>query len=185
MTRGMTPAYQAALAEQVIRPALFVEGEFPSGTLRLWTGLGDVDWNGSTWTGAGNLLGISPLEETADVVATGMQITLSGVPTSLVSLAISDAQQGQPVRLWLALLDDTGAIIADPVQAFTGRLDVPTLEDGAETCTITISYESRLIDLNRTREWRYTDQSQRQLYPGDRGFSFVTSLQDKPIRWGA
>jgi hypothetical protein len=68
--------------------------------------------------------------------------------------------------------------------AFAGRLDVPTIMDGAERCEIQITYESRLIDLNRAREWRYTHESQQQISPGDRGFEYVAGLQEREIRWG-
>lgn len=182
--RDMTPAMEAALIARDVRPALFFEGQFPSGYLRLWTGLGDIAWNGQTWTGAGNLIGVSGFDEGQDVVARGLSVSLSGVPTSLVSLAILDARQGMPGRIWVALRAADGSIIADPIQSFAGRLDVPTLADTGDTCTISITYESRLIDLNRPRELRYTHEAQQQLYPGDLGFEFVTSIQDKEIAWG-
>lgn len=182
--RNMTPALEAALIAADARPALFFEGQFASGFVRLWTGLGDVVWGGQTWTGAGNLVGFSGIEEGSDIVARGASVTLSGVPASLVSLAILDAQQGLPGRCWVGLLAPDNSIIVDPVLAFAGRLDVPTISDGAETCTITITYESRLIDLNTPRELRYTHEAQQQLYPGDMGFEYLTSIQDKEITWG-
>lgn len=184
MARSMTAAAAAALAAPDVRLAIMVEGQFPSGFVRLWSGYGDVVWGGNVWTGAGHLLAISTIEDTAEVVATGVTITLSGIPSSFVALAISDAQQGMPGRIWVAQLDAAGALIADPVAAFAGRLDVPQIADGAESCTITISYESRLMDLSRPREWRYTHESQQVLQPGDRGFEFVAGLQDREIIWG-
>lgn len=184
MTRDMTPAYEAAIEDQHLRPCLFFEGQFPSGTLRLWTGIDDVDWNGETWTGAGGLIGVSEIDETTEVVANGITVTLSGVPVENVALAINDAQQGLAGKIWIGLLDGNREVIADPVQAFVGRLDVPTITDGAETCTISVTYESRLIDLQRTREFRYTHEGQKLFDAADRGFEFVTSLQDKEITWG-
>ena len=86
--------------------------------------------------------------------------------------------------VWLGLLAENGSIIADPVQAFSGRLDVPEIKDDADTCTITISYESRLIDLTVARTWRYTHESQQVLFPGDLGFEYVTAIQDREITWG-
>jgi len=184
MTREMTPEFEAALLEQNLRVCMFFEGQFPSGNIYLWTGLGEVDWNGQTWLGAGNLIGVSEVSETSDVVANGISVTLSGVPVSLISLVIDDAQQGLPGKVYVGLLDESGDVIADPVQSFAGRLDVPTITDGAETCTIQISYESRLVDLLKPREFRYTHESQKIFYPSDRGFEFVTSLQDKALTWG-
>ena len=184
MSRTITPAVLAELAAGVVRPAIFVESQFPSGYLRLWSGLGEITWGGRTWAGAGTLLNVGTIEETTDVVATGTTVTLSGIPTDLVSACISDARQGLPGQIYLGFLTAAGAVIADPVMAFAGRLDVPTIMDGADRCEIQITYESRLIDLNRAREWRYTHESQQQISPGDRGFEYVAGLQEREIRWG-
>jgi hypothetical protein len=61
---------------------------------------------------------------------------------------------------------------------------VPEITDNATTCTLTLSYESRLIDLTIARNWRYISESQQVLHPGDRGFDYVTTIQDKQITWG-
>ena len=184
MSRTISPAVLAELSAGLVRPAIFVEAQFTSGWLRFWTGLGEITWGGRTWTGAGTLLGIGTIEETTDVVATGTTITLSGVPTDLVSACINEAQQGLPGQIYLGFLTAAGAVIPDPIPAFGGRLDVPTLLDGADRCEIQVTYESRLIDLNRPREWRYTHESQQQISPGDVGFAYVAALQDKNVPWG-
>ena len=184
MAREMSAEIAAALDESELRPILFFEGEFASGWVRIWSGLGDITWTGQTWTGVGSLLGLGAIEETQQVVAGGTTVSLSGVPLEMVALAIDEARQGKPGRVWLGLLTDAREIIADPVQAFTGRLDVPEIADTGESCTVTISYENRLIDLGTPRNWRYTHESQQALAPGDQGFAFVTTIQDKEITWG-
>jgi hypothetical protein len=365
MSRTLPPEFVAALGEPVVRPVLFYEGEFADGWLRLWTGYGEIQWGGRTWTGAGTLMGIGALDETQQVIASGSSVTLSGIPVDLVQMAIEQAEQGAPGRVYLGLMrepqrnfargasavgdpvywpnsqvsadvtftkiasgidpsdglpfceiralgtptlpglafaystaqsradavvgeawtasalvqrvagspagvgrvdisvvDETAAnvvlgssisptvvandpqtiiatrtaavvtrakvrcqlalrltvgtpvdvtyrikglqlergrqrtafqpygaalwtdLVSDPVLAFGGRLDVPEIVDGAETCTITITYESRLIDLQTPRELRYTHESQQILFPGDRAFEYVTSIQDRELRWG-
>lgn len=184
MSRDLSAEMAQALASGALQPAIFFEGEFPSGTVRIWTGTGPIDWAGKSWTGVGVLLGLGSLEETSDVVASGTVVTLSGVPLDLVGLAIDEARQGLAGRIWLALLTPERSLIADPVQAFSGRLDVPQIQEDGQSCTITLSYESRLIDLGTARSWRYTHESQQALYPGDRGFEHVTAIQDQEITWG-
>ena len=184
MSRDLTPAFAAALVDRDLRPVIFFEGQFASGWLRLWSGLGDIGWAGQSWTGAGGLLGIGAIDETCAVVAGGTSVSLSGIPLDLVQRAIADARQGLPGRVWIGLLTEGRQIIADPVLAFAGRLDVPEITDDAEACRITISYESRLIDLNTARSWRYTHESQQALHPGDLGFEYVTAIQDREITWG-
>ena len=184
MSRDLTHAFATALSDQSLRPVIFFEGQFATGWVRIWSGLGEVSWNGQSWAGAGSLLGLGSLDETGEVVAGGTAASLSGVPLDLVQMAIDEARQGLPGRIWLGLLAENGSIIADPVQAFSGRLDVPEIKDDADTCTITISYESRLIDLTVARTWRYTHESQQVLFPGDLGFEYVTAIQDREITWG-
>jgi len=184
MSRDLTPAFAAALAGRDLRPVILFEGMFASGVVRFWSGLGAIDWNGQTWTGAGMLLGLGAIEETGEVVAGGTTVSLSGVPADLVQAAIGEARQGLPGRVWLGLLDAAHQLIADPVLAFAGRLDVPEITDDGAACRISISYESRLIDLNAPRSWRYTHESQQVLHPGDKGFAYVTVIQDKDVPWG-
>lgn len=163
--------------------------QFEAGAVR--TAYQRVDANGvateligDVFTGAGSLMGIGTVEETSRIVAAGMAVQLSGVPLELVQACIAEVRQGQAGRVWLGLMDATGALVSDPALLFEGRIDVPELAEGATECAITISYESRLIDLRRPREWRYTDESQQTLYPGDRAFEYVTTIQEREITWG-
>ncbi len=184
MTRDLTAAMLAEVTAQLVRPCVLFEGEFEGGTVRLWSGYGEITWGGEVWTGAGHLLGVSAVEETTAVVANGVTVSLSGIPVEFRSAAIDGARQGKPGRIWIGSLDEAGALIADPYLLFAGRLDVPEIAFGGETFAITISYESRLIDLTVPREWRYTHESQQVLFPGDMGFEFVTTIQEQSIWWG-
>lgn len=184
MTRDLTAGMLAEVQAPVMQPCVLFEGEFEGGTVRLWSGLGDLTWNSVVWTGAGNLLGVSAVEETTAVVANGVTVSLSGIPVEFRSAAIDGARQGKPGRLWLGALDASGALVVDPYLLFAGRLDVPEINFGGETFEITITYESRLIDLTRPREWRYTHEAQQVLFPGDLGFEFVTTIQDRAVWWG-
>jgi hypothetical protein len=185
MSRDLPAAITAALTGgDAMRLALLVEMEFASGFLRLWSGLSPLTYDDREWTGAGTLFGFGSVEETREVVANGATIFLSGIPSDLVSACINDAQQGKIGRIYLAVLDADGAVDGDAVELFVGRLDVPTISDEGPNCTIAITYESRMIDLTRPCEFRYTHESQQVLHPGCLGFEFVTSIQDLEITWG-
>lgn len=183
-SRELSVNVLAELAAGKFSPVHLFEAEFVTGWLRLWTGLGPIAWNGQTWTGAGNLVGVSAITETSDSRAVGITISLSGMPSSLIALALTEARQGKIGRVYLGFINAAGAVIADPYKSFEGRLDVPEIADQGDTCTISISYESRLIDLERPRERRYTGEDQRLDYPTDRGFDNVPGLQDAVILWG-
>lgn len=182
--RTLTNSMQAAVAAQSVRPVFFYEGEFQGGTLRMWTGQGTFTMSGEDWAGAGTLLSISPVGETLDIRAEGVQVALSGMPSSLISTVLANARYGKPGKLYLACLTNSGTVVTDPYLAFSGKLDKPEILDSGETCRITVRYESTLVDLQRPRVRNYTPEDQHRDYPADKGFDFVASLQDKTIAWG-
>jgi len=185
MSRTIAAPTQAELAQAQLAPVIFVELDFASGFIRMWSGVGPISWNGNTWTGGGQLLEVSSIEETKAVEATAASITLSGVPSELVSIAYGDFSQGRPVRIWLGLLNvTTGAVLADPVQIFAGRMDTIGDADSGDTATIQVSAESNLADLDRLRARFYTDQDQQRIFEGDRSLRYIPSMQDRPITWG-
>lgn len=180
LTAGMVSEATAAS----LRPRLLAKLEFDSGDVRVWSGVGDLSFGGETYTGVGDLGGVSAVEEKTATNATGLVYTLSGVPSALVSIALREHYQDRPATLWFGALDASGALIADPYQAHAGRMDQMTLEEGGETATIRLSCESHLIDLERPRERRYTPEDQQDEYANDTLFVNVAGLQDAQVPWG-
>src|SRR3546814_10063587 len=95
-----------------------------------------------------------------------------------------DVLQGLPAKLWLGAMDSSGSVIADPYLVFEGLTDVAEIDEGGETATISISADNRLIDLERPRTRRYTQEAQQIDDATDLGFEFVPSLQDVEILFG-
>lgn len=150
--------------------------------LHFWNGIGDLDIDGTTYTGAGDLLGVSDLRESSDIAAYGATLTLSGIPSSLIELAQSEPYQGREARVKFGI--ETGGA-RYTVTVFTGEMDQMNIRLGPETCTISIDVESRLVDLNRARVRLFTDADQQSRFPGDKAFSFVTRLQSERLEWQA
>lgn len=182
--RDITSAVQTEIGKTVVSPILIAELDFVGGYVRAWTGIGDLIWDSKTWAGLGSQVGVSDIEETLNVVASGLSFQLTA-PSSILSIALSEHYQGRPANLWLGFLDDSGNVIADPIGPFGYRMDTMEIDEGAETSTITIQTESRLRDLDRARERRYTHEDQQIDFPGDLGFEYVAGLQDKVIVWGS
>jgi hypothetical protein len=184
MPRDCTSDFIAALNDSVLRPAFFVEANFVSGPVYLWSGRGSLEWNGNTWLGLGSLGSISTVEEASTIEAKGITLTLSGIDANIAKLTLSEYQVGLPVLIYLALFDETGTLIDSPVLAFSGRMDQPTIAIDNKSCTISINCESKLLLMNNSVQRRYTNDDQQLDYPGDRGFEYVDSIQQMTIYWG-
>lgn len=158
-----------------------VELFFDSGTVRFWNGVGDLTFNTNTYTGTGQLLSVSQIEESAEIGAKGVSLTLSGISSTILSYALNENYQYRNINIHVGSIS---AGVADSYQIFSGRMDVMTIEEMGETCNVSLTAENRLIDLERPRVRRYTSEDQKSLFPGDKGFDFVNSLQEAEIQWG-
>lgn len=206
MSRDLSQATIDNINKDVVNPFFAVELKFDGdNVLRMWTGVGTLVLpDGTQWFGTGNLLGVSAVEETAEMAVKGATLTLSGIPSEVLSLALSEPYQGRVCNLYFGTLSD-GAIVQEDgayilmqdgskilVETgetgfnviFSGYMDQMNIEDSAETCTIELKVENKLIDLERARVARYTSGYQKSVYPNDKGLNFVESLQDKKVSWG-
>ncbi len=182
--RNLTAGMLAEIAAQVMRPAFLVELETASATINIWSGVGTLIHDSKNWLGVGDFGSISAIPETSGINAVGLVLALSGIPSNMLTLALTDSVPFKPAKVWLAMLDSSGAIIVDPYLAFSGRTDSVKIDEGGETSTISISCESRMIELNRTRVRRYVEEDQIAEFPNDKGFEFVEELQDARLPWG-
>ncbi len=179
MTRDISTTLLTALNADTVSVYYAVELFFDSGTVRLWTGIGNKSISGNVYTGTGSLLSISAIEETSDLGAKNATIMLSGIDSAIVSIALTEPYQGRNCKIYLGVDG-----ITDVVTLFSGIMDVMTIEDSGETSTIVLTVESKIISLDRVVPLRYTEEVQQAKWPSDTFFSYVAKLQDKPIYWG-
>ena len=148
--------------------------------LHFWNGLGPTTLDGITYTGAGDLLGLSEIRESSDIAAYGATLTLSGIPNELVRLALSEPYQGRKANVKFGTISSG---IQSSILAFSGEMDQMNINYGPETATISLEVESRLVDLDRPRIRRYSDSDQKSRFPSDKGLEFVTRLQSERLEW--
>jgi len=181
MSRALTTQTITDISADTVYPFFAVELLFDGlNVLRMWTGQGTLTLpDGTEWVGLGNLLNISSVEETSEMAVKGASITLSGVPSNTLSLALNQQYQGRVCNIYFG----TG-VTTSLNQIFSGYMDQMNIEEGAETSTIQLMVENKLIDLERARVARFTSGYQKVAYPGDLGLEFIEDLQDKKIPWG-
>lgn len=160
-----------------------------SSPARFWTGHGTFTAtmpgeSSQSWIGAGDVGTIDKILESINNAQNGVNFVLSGIDNDLLVSALTEDYQGRAAKVWVAYLDSSYAIIADPVLVFSGQMDVMSTEDGDETGSIFLSCESRDAILRRRSESLLTDEEQQRLFPGDKGLEFVTELQSKEVIWG-
>ena len=206
MSRDLSTLTIEAINDDTVHPFFAVELMFDGdNVLRMWTGQGTlVLADGTEWAGAGTLLNISTVEETSELAVKGATITLTGIPSEVISLALSQPYQGRVCNIYFGtfttgnilqensdyiLLQDGSKIEVQSTSKglnsiFSGYMDQMNIAEDADTSTIELLVENKLIDLERARVARFTSGYQKSIYPGDLGLDFVEDLQDRNISWG-
>ena len=184
MPRNLSDGMASGVAAQELRPALFIQAQFKSGMVYVWSGFGGYAWGGHTYIGVGSLGSISTIEEGTRVEAKGITLNLSGIDPAMLASVLTDFILGTSVVIYLGLFNPNGTLIAAPVISWAGRMDQPSIDVAAETATISINCENRLFDMNVAVDRRYTNEDQHLDHPGDRGMEFVNSIQELNIYWG-
>lgn len=205
MTRDVSPAVLNSLDDEVVYPFYAIELLFDDDkVLRMWTGYGTLFFEGVNYYGTGQILTVDTVEETAEISARGATLTLSAVPANVLSLALSEPYQGRVCNIYFGmftsgnLLTESDAFIVQEdgskillqtqdtglTQIFSGYMDQMNIDEGADSTTMTLTVENKLVDLERVRVARFTSAYQKSIYSGDKGLDFVEDLQDKNIVWG-
>lgn len=179
--RSLLPtAFADAVQREHITWFWLAELQLLSGTVRL-AGLDfDVEWNGQSWLGARGLGSIAPIEETPNAI-TGLQLTLAGVTEAHIATLLSENIQGRPVIIRLAVLDtstEPPSLAVDP-NVWQGLLDVQRFVEARGTITATA--ENRLVEWDRPRLLRYSDEDHRRLWPEDRFFRLAAAMAERDI----
>lgn len=179
MSRTVPSALLTSLSQPEVYPYYAVDMDFDTAPLRFWTGYGDRTIFTNTYTGTGNLLSISGLEEANDLSAKGVTLQMTGVPSEIVSLALQEPYQRRNCKIYFGTTDTTV-----PIEVFSGLMNTMSIQDGGDSSIIELTVESKLLRLNKSSNWRYTQENHQSRHSGDTFFSYVADLQGREIVWG-
>ncbi len=176
MARTVPEDILTALTQREVEPFYAIEIDLDSGPLRLWTGRGERTIGGEVYTGGGSFIGIEGLEDVADLAAKQITLTLSGITSEVVALALTEPYQRRQVRVFWGV-----RTVTDVVEVFAGSLNQMVIEHSLESGSITVTVDSKLVELEKASNYRYTSESHKARHPNDTFFDFVAAIQDKQI----
>lgn len=184
------------LAGGKVECANLVRFDFASETMRLWRDPGILETrDGAKWQGIGRMGAMTGIEQAVNGEAPVASFTLSGIDADIMRLARDEFEaevRGRMVRVYIQFFgvddpDDPGnqRCLDLPYPIWGARMLQPTFamnRDSGER-SVTITAESLFSLRSRPRHAMYTDRDQQHRFPGDKGFEFVGTLNDKVLTW--
>lgn len=185
---SLTPQMTAAVGGMVVTEFTAVRLTYPTFTLCLLDGAGQLVFDGDTFLGFdpvyGALIGLENITDGGQDQAPRARIVLNP-PTNvaLAALAAPDAQ-GSTVEIWEGSFDiATGLVVPDPDLAFFGEVDQPVYSPLSRN--LSIDCTSSLEGFFTVEEGvRLTDSHHQSVWPAERGLEYQTALRSS-LPWGA
>ena len=173
MSRGLSSSIKTELAKGSFIMSHLVKLEF--NTTYYYTDFSSDIVDGSdTYSASGFLREIGTINETSTLTTGTLSLQLSGVNQTLISDLLNYGHLNKKATVKRAFINSsTNALIASS-SMFSGRVDVMEIIDNEKTSTKNLSLSNHWSDFARKSGRRTTSESQKQFFPEDLGFDYIT-----------
>ena len=166
-----------------VRLTYFVKLGLDSGTLYLHDGLGIINWSSQNWGGLGDFGSIGPIEEGEAVSPYKVDLMLSGLDTSMMTEVLDNDYYLRPVTIYVGAKNlETGALVADPDEMWSGAIDKAQVTLGDQNA-IVLSCESEFARFDQVNGATYSDADLQTRFSGDTFFQYLASMMDAVVIW--
>ena len=179
----------ALQADSATERVFLLKLDFSSGPIYMSTGSRDLVHDGQTWEAVGGGLTIGSVEESGDLKGQGIDLVISGVDPTLISVLLGQDFRGREVRVWQAILDPVSGTVVEAIDLFDGlQLDGYEIEekisrDGQMTATIRTRGRHRL-SVPEFRGIKANVHSHQEHFPGDTFFAHAARYANVLMFWG-
>lgn len=177
LTRDIDPDTITAFAQPAFYHVVLVWLDWPETAVRVHSGVGDIVWDGRTWTGIGHFGEINIPEEIEGLASQSADLRLIGAPDEL------DAYLDAPIRnrdaaIYFGATTKPGGnvLIGNPFEVFVGYMDA--LREVVEISASEMRRDVVLQVANGPSQRSYvetfhTDEDQKRRFPTDTAGRFV------------
>lgn len=137
-----------------------------------WQGVGELEFEGKTYMGAGSVIEISPFQSDLQHAPRRMTVRVALAKDASIRAAFMQDDGPVPIRVEWLFSKDNGLSWKKMPLRFVGRLSNPTMQN--QVLTVEIETFSGDVDRGVTRIW--SDATHQAAYPGDRFFEDATAL---------
>lgn len=184
MSRGLAAANATAAQQRHVRPIVFLELRFDSGTLRLHNAVGTYTWGGFTWSGVGALGEVAPYEESDGASAYRISYRLSGLNSTILSEALNEEVFERLAIRYDGFIGDDGQLVADPDEIRRDYMDTMEIVRGDEMESVMLNCESEHVRDTQAPGGLFSDEDQQALFASDTGFQYLSQMIDANPYWG-
>ena len=183
MSRGLHSTLKTELATDHLDQIHLIQFTIGSTIYYRTTAYFDLVFDGNTYTAGADLLQIPTITESSTVSTSTVNFSLEGASQTFISLFLNNDHIHRPVKIIRAYLTDAGSLVTNPYTIFLGYISGYGINDTMTTSRITVNVANHWANFEMKRGRRTNDNSQQQIFNGDKFFEFSNSLM-VDIEWG-
>jgi len=115
--RGSSAAFRTEIVKDQSQPCHLIEVYLDS-THYVTDCFKDISYNSNTYSALGFFLNFDGIEESSQISATGITLTLSGVDQTYTNLLLTQKYVDRKVIIRKAFINTSNALVSDPVIIF-------------------------------------------------------------------
>lgn len=182
MSRPIGAENTAHVEGSATRAISLVKFEFDT-PVYVHSGIGNLPFDGNTYLGAGELVGVDGLEESEDISPMQLDLTLNYVPSQHITEAMDAGNYGDVVTVYKGYKNSAGQLVGTPTVRWVGFFEHSNVKLGkVNAVTVSCQHELTILDEKPGRRW--TDEDQQAEFSGDTGFSFAADMPNRKLLWG-
>lgn len=187
MARGLTTAVKNEYATRNINAVHLVEIDLGS-TIVYFTEnsfnlVSDISGTSQTYLSSGVLLDVTNVQESAGINLSRLNLTLTGVDQTYISLALNNNITHNNVNIYRALLDASNSIIANPFLLYKAFINGYEIIDNNNTATIKLDIESHFANASQINGRITNNKTQQRFFINDTFFKYSDQIFND-IQWG-
>lgn len=180
--RTISASTLTALQSDSFNLATLIQFDFAT-PVRITDWARNISYGGNTYTSSVHLIDYGTFNESSELRINSVNVTLSAVEQTYVSLFLGSNYMDTRTRIWRAVLNSSDSVIGDAILVYDGRIAGYTISDTESESTITVDVASHWKDFELINGRKTNHNVQQLHFSGDKGFEFAAVTQ-KDIKWG-
>ena len=183
MSRGLHSTLKTELATDHLDQIHLIKFTIGSTIFYRTTAYFDIVYDGNTYTANASLLKIPTITESSQIATSNVTFDIEGASQTFISLLLNNEHIHRPVEIIRGYLTDAGALVTNPYTIFLGYISGYSINDTTTSSRISITVANHWANFEMKRGRRTNNNSQQQIFSGDKFFEFSNSLM-VDIEWG-
>ena len=182
MARSLSSDLQTQVSAKATAIAFLIELNLSS-VVRVTNWYQDVTYDSNLYVAGGDFVSVDQVTESGELQVNELQLKLSNITNTVRNLIITGDYIDVTANIDLAFFNSSD-VFQGAINYFSGFIKSASIEESIDNSILNIVIANHWSNWNLIKGRHFTDESQQQVYSGDKGLEYSNQAK-KDVRWGS